>query len=310
MAASGGLLTGRTVLLVEIESAYATDPTPTVSANEVEVFGLSIKPVMEKVERKPLRASLSPLASTKSKLFWEVTFDTELKNGGTAGTAGRLSPLFRSAGMTETVNAGTSVVYTPGNPSGSCTIYVHKDGVLFKATGCRGNFEITCEAGKIPMIKWTFRGIYNTPTDVALPSPTYEATIGQVAESVAMSLSGFAGHTRSYSINMNNVIVDRASLNSANATVGVVIGSRTPSGKLLMEAELLTTEPTWTEFDADTLVTLTAAHGATAGNIVTITGTTKAQYDSIEPTDENGIFMYDIGFALSGTDNELTLTLT
>lgn len=310
MPASGGLLTNRTVLLAKIESTYGTDPTPATSANEVEVFDLSIKPVFERVERKPLRASLSPLAMAKSKLLYEITFTTELKGSGTAGTAGRLSPLFQSCGMTETDNGTTSTIYTPGNPSGSCTLWVYKDGLIFKSQGCRGNFEINCEAGKIPQVKWTFRGKYNIPVDGTLVTPTYEATIGQVLESTTTQLSGFAAHTRSYSIDMGNNIVDRPSLNASNAMVGVLIGSRNPSGKLLMEAELIATEGTWTEFDADTVTSFTSTIGATAGNIVTITATSKVQYADITPTDENGIFMYDIALAFSGTDDEITITMT
>lgn len=310
MSASGGLLTGRTVLLAKIESTYGTDPTPAVSANEVEIFNLTIKPSFSKVERKPLRASLSPLQPFKSKMMYDISFETELKGGGTAGTIGRLSPLFKSAGMSEAVNAGTSVIYTPGNPSGSCTLWIYKDGTLFKSTGCRGNFEITAEAGKIAMVKWMFRGNYADPTDVALASPTYETTIGQLCESLAMAVSGFVGFTESYSINMNNQIVDRASLNAANAMVGVIIGSRNPSGKMLIEAELLATEPMFTEFGADTVVNFTAAHGSTAGNIVTITATSHCVYDSIDPTDKNGIYAFDIGLGFFGTDNELTLSFT
>lgn len=310
MPASGGLLTGRTVLLAKIESAYATDPTPAVSANEVEVFGLTIKPGFEKVERKPLRASLSPLQSFKSKMVWDITFETELKGSGTAGTAGRLSPLFISCGMTETDNGTTSTTYTPGNPSGSCTLWVYKDGLLFKANGCRGNFEIVAEAGKIPMVKWTFKGKYAKPTDAVMVSPTYEATIGQMCESAAMAVSAFAGHTRSYSINIGNQIQDRPSLNSANAMVGVIIGSRQPVGKMTVEAELEATEPMWTEFDADTLVAFTATHGTVAGNIVTITSATLASYENIEPADEGGLFVYEVTLGFSGTDNEISIVMT
>lgn len=310
MAAAGGLLTNRTVLLAKIESAYGTDPTPAVNGNEVEVFGLSIKPIMSKVERKPLRASLSPLASSKSKWLWDIQFETELKGSGTAGTAGRLSPLFKSCGMTETDNGTTSTAYTPGTPSGSCTLWIYKDGLLYKATGCRGDFEITCEAGKIPMVKWSFKGIYVTPIDAVMVTPVYEATKGIVAESIGFALSGFQGHTRNYSIKMNNQLVERYSLNSANASVGVIIGSRAPTGKAQMEAELIATEPMVTELEADTAIDIAAAHTGAAGNIVTISGTGKAQYDAINPADESGIFMYDVEFSLSGTDDELTITMT
>jgi hypothetical protein len=310
MPAAGGLLTNRTVVLAKIEGTYGTDSAPAVSANEVEVFGLTIKPIVTKVERKPLRASLSPLANAKSKWLWDIQFETELKGSGTAGTAGRLSPLFQACGMTETDNGTTSTIYTPGTPSGSCTIWVYKDGLLYKATGCRGDFEITCEAGKIPMVKWSFKGKYVTPIDAVMVSPTYESTKGIVAESVGFAVSGFSGHTRNYSIKMNNQIVERHSLNSANATVGVIIGSRAPSFKCQLEAELIATEPMTTEMEADTAVDLTVAHTGAAGNIMTITATGKAQYDMVAPADESGIFMFDIEGSLSGTDDELTLTNT
>jgi len=305
-----GLLANRTVLLAKIEATYATDPTPAVSANEVEIFSLSIKAGSEKIERKPLRASLSSLASSRSKMVWDISFETELKNGGTAGTIGRLSPLFRSCGMTETVSPGTSVVYNPGTPSGSCTLWIYKDGHLYKATGCRGSFEIVAEAGKIPMVKWTYKGIYQIPTDVAMVSPTYESTIGVPSESVAMAVSGFVGVTKDYSLNINNQIVERPSINSVNAMLGVIIGSRSPTGKLKLEAELEATEPMWSEWQSDTAVNFTASHGSAAGNIATITATSKTQYDSIDPTDENGIYMYDISLGFFGTDNEFTITLT
>jgi hypothetical protein len=313
MPAAGGLLTNRTVVLAKIEAGgYAVEPTPTVAANEVEVFGLSIKAINSKVERKPLRASLSPLANSKSKWLWDISFETELKHGGTAGTAGRLSPLFQACGMTETDNGTTSTIYTPGTPSGSCTLWIYKDGLLFKANGCRGDFEITCEAGKIPMVKWSFKGKYVTPVDAVMVSPTYETTKGQVAESVGFAISGFQGHTRNYSIKMNNQLVERYSLNAANASVGVIIGSRAPSFKAQMEAELIATEGMITELEADTAVDIAAVHGASAGNIVTISGTGKAQYDAVNPTDEGGIMMFDIEGSLSSAagDDELTLTMT
>lgn len=311
MAASGGLLTNRTVVLAKIEGAtYGVDAAPAVSANEVEVFGLTIKAINSKVERKPLRQSLSPLANSKSKWLWDISFETELKNSGTAGTPGRLSPLFQACGMLETDNTTVSDVYTPTNPTKSCTIWVYKDGLIFKAPGCRGDFEITCEAGKIPMVKWSFKGIYVTPIDGIVVTPVYETTKGVVAESIGFAISGFSGHTRNYSIKMNNQIVERHSLNSANATVGVIIGSRAPTFKCQLEAELISTEPMFTELEADTLVDITVAHTGAAGNIVTITGTGKAQYDAVDPADEGGIMMFDIEGSLSGTDDELTITMT
>ena len=305
------LLTARAVVLAKIESSYGVDPTPATSANEVEVFDLGVKVVSDKVERKPLRASISPQPIKRSRKTYEITFTTELKGSGTAGTAGRLSPLFKACGMTETVSAGSSVTYAPGNPTGSCTIYVYKDGLLFKSLGCRGTFEINVEAGRIPQVKWTFRGTYAIPTDTSLPTPTYEATIGQVAESTSTTFSGFsAGVVRNYSIDIGNEVIVRPNLNSGGAVIGVIIGTRTPAGKMLLEAELRATEDIWSDWDLSTAFTFSSVIGVTAGNIVTITSTSNAQWDEVTPADESGIFMYDGALVFSGTDNEFSVKLT
>lgn len=305
-----GLLSRKTVLLAKIESSYGVDPTPTAASNAIEIFELTgPKFNSSPVERKPLRNSLSPKPIKRSLKTTEVQFTTELKNGGTAGTAGRLSPLFRACGMSENIVAGSSVAYLPTSTFESCTLYVYRDGLLWKILGAVGTFEIVVEAGKIPLVKWTFRGKYTIAEDAALVTGTYESTEGVVAESTSTQISGFAGVVRSFSVDIANQLTDRPSLNAAGAMQAVRISDRTPSGKMTLEAELRATEDIIGEWDAGTMVNFTSTIGTSAGQIVQIKSTSNVQYDEIPPGDDNGILMFDAGLRFSGTDNEIEIIL-
>ena len=93
---------------------------------------------------------------------------------GTAGTAPRYGSALKACGLSETVASGTSVTYEPISANfSSVTIHYNVDGVRHIVTGCRGNVALSAEVGAIPTLDFTFTGIYNAPTDTALPSVTY-----------------------------------------------------------------------------------------------------------------------------------------
>lgn len=303
------LLARKTVLLAKLH-ASASDPVPAVGANEIEIYDLDINPVFEKVQRKPLRASLSPLPMQKSKMLWELEFSTEAKGSGTRGTAGRLSALLQACGLVETASAGSSVFYKPGAPSKTVAFYVYRDGLLFKVLNAVGTGVLEVEAGKIPMIKWKFRGTYALPTDASLPTPVYETTIGPLAESTQTQISAYAGVIRKYTVDFGVDFLDRPSVNAAGAIEGVSISGRSPKITALMEAVLRATEDVLSEFDADTLIDFQSVLGGTSGNILTISASQKAQYSDLKITNENDILMYDIGLDLNGTDDEFMLNFT
>ena len=168
------LLTRKRLILLESEGTYGTDPTPTgvdaVLVRDLNITPLQSDTVSRDLVRPYLGASEQLLANTRV----EVTFSVELAGSGAAGTAPRYGKALLACGMAETVVASTSVTYAPVSASfGSCTIYYNIDGVRHKVTGARGTFTINGAVGEIPTIDFTFTGIYNAPTDTALPSATY-----------------------------------------------------------------------------------------------------------------------------------------
>jgi hypothetical protein len=91
-----------------------------------------------------------------------------LKPSGAAGTAPEGSDVLESLHGTKTVNAGTSVVYSPADTKPTFTLYVKKDHTVFVAAGCvaekgtkkkdnKGILEQTVD-GKFMSAIWTGTG--------------------------------------------------------------------------------------------------------------------------------------------------------
>ena len=148
------LLLRKRLILLETESSYGTDPTPT-GADAVLVRDLSITPqssdvVSRDLIRPYLGASQQLLANTKV----ECTFSVELAGSGTAGTAPQYGKAIQACGLSETVTANTSVKYEPESSGfNSVTIHYNIDGVRHKVTGCRGNLTLNASVGEIPSLQ-------------------------------------------------------------------------------------------------------------------------------------------------------------
>ncbi|MEM5790031.1 MAG: hypothetical protein AAGU11_22160, partial [Syntrophobacteraceae bacterium] len=130
------MLRRKTVILAKAETTYGTDPVPTVAANTLEVYDAELKPNGETLSRNTMQASISKPAFVRGIKFYDLSFKTELKGTGTRGVLpafGWLGTLFRGCGMSETIAAGTSIIYAPVSTTfESITIYVYMDGIFHK----------------------------------------------------------------------------------------------------------------------------------------------------------------------------------
>ena len=292
------LLTRKRLILLETESTYGTDPTPTGS-DAVLVRDLNIVPLQSDVVsrdlvRPYLGASEQLLANTRV----ECTFSVELAGSGTAGAAPRYGKALLACGLSETVSAGVSVTYAPVSASfGSCTIYYNIDGVLHKVTGARGTFTINGAVGEIPTIDFTFTGIYNTPTDTALPSVTYgdQATpvVFKAGNTTGFELLSYAGCLQSVSFDVGNSLVYRELV---GCTKEVLLTDRASTGSVTLEAVTMATKNYFTAALSDgTLGNLLFQHGQTAGNIIDF-ASTRVDIGDVSYSDQDGIHMLNIPY--------------
>ena len=308
------LLTRKRVILIEAESSYGTDPTPTAT-DVVLVTDLSITPqssdvVNRDVVRPYLGSSEQILANTRV----ECTFSVELAGSGAAGTAPRYGSALKATGLSETVASGTSVTYAPVSSGfSSVTIHYNVDGVRHKVTGCRGSFTISAEVGAIPTIDFTFTGIYNAPTDTALPTVTYgnQATplIFKNGNTTGFQLLSYAGSLQALTMDLGVSTVYRELV---GGTKEVLITDRASNGSVTIEAPTIAQKDYFASaLTEGSLGNLQFLHGTTAGNKVQLTST-KVDIGDVNYGEMDGVAMLEIPYTLvpSAANNEFSLVYT
>jgi hypothetical protein len=199
---------------------------------------------------------------------------------------------------TSTYSIEANVRYRPVSTGfESATIYFNNDGILHKATGCRGTFSI-----------------YNAPTDTAAPATTYsdQATplIFKAGSTSAVSVLGYADCClMSVNLDIANEIVYRELV---GCTKQVLITNRAPAGEVVIEAPTIAAKDYFSIANNDTTGLLTFMHGTTAGNQVTMLAPI---VDILNPTysDSDGIQMLNLPYVAipsSAGNDELTLTFS
>lgn len=308
------LLSRKRLILAKAETTYGTDSTP-AGSDAVLVRNLDITPVQADVVSRDL---VRPFMGNSDQLLAntrvECTFEVELTGSGTAGTAPRYGGLLKACGMSETVVASTSVTYAPVSSSfSSVTIYYNVDGVLHKVTGARGNVDMVCALGQIPVLKFTMTGIYNAPTDTAQPSVTYtnQATplIFKNGNTSAFQFFSFSGCFSSVEFNLANSIVYRELV---GCTKEALLTGRAPAGTVMLEAPTIAAKDFFTLAAGTSTGNLTFLHGTTAGNKVTFTA---SQVDITQPAyaDQDGIQMLNVPYVALPTtagNDEFSIAFT
>ena len=307
-------LTRKRLIQVKKESTYGTDSTP-AGTDALLVRNLEITPIeADVVSRDLIRNYLGNSPQLLANTRVSITFQVELAGSGTAGTAPRYGSILQACGLAETIVSSTSVTYAPVSSSfSSATIYFNNDGIRHILTGCRGTFTLNAEVGQIPTIDFTMIGIYNAPTDTALPSTTYSAQasplIFKQGNTSAFEFFSYAGCLQSVSLDIANENVYRQLV---GCTKEVLITNRAPSGTVMIEAVALATKDFFTISQTETTGNLTFLHGTTAGNRVTLTA---GQCDITNPTygDQDGVQMLSIPYVAVPTtagNDELSLAFT
>ena len=243
----------------------------------------------------------------------EVSFSVELAGSGTAGAAPRYGDALKACGFSETIASNTSVTYAPVSSSfSSVAIHYNTDGVRHIVTGCRGSFTINASVGEIPTIDFTFTGIYNAPSDAALPTVTYgnQATplIFKNGNTTGFQLLSHSAALSSISMDIGNELVYRELVGGTKETLLV---NRNISGSVTIEAMALGTKDYFAAAVAETTGNLTFLHGTTAGNKVQVTST-KADIGDVAYAEEDGIQMLEIPYTLvpSAANDEVSIVYT
>ncbi len=310
------LLSRKRLLLAKLETTYGTDPTPVVGSDAILVRNIEVTPLeVDTVNRELIRPFLGQADQLLAQQRVLINFEVELAGSGSAGTAPAYGPLLQACRCTETVVSSTSVTYAPNSDATpkSATIYFNNDGVLHKATGCRGTFTLNCEVGEIPFIAFEMTGVFNAPSDVSISAPTYadQATplVFKNGNSSSFQVFSYSGAVQSLSFELANEVIYRELV---GGTKSIDVVNRAPSGECVIEATTIATKDFFTAATGSSTGNLTFQHGSTAGNIATFTA---AQIDLGGPaySDQDGIQMLTLPYIATPTsagNNEFSLVYT
>jgi hypothetical protein len=105
-----------------------------------------------------------------------VSFEVDGGWGAAAGTPPAIAPLLQACGMTETVNAGTSVAYsmTPqATAKSELELAFNLGGQMQAMANARGSLSFTANAGARPFFSFNYMGAYAAPVAEAWPAADF-----------------------------------------------------------------------------------------------------------------------------------------
>lgn len=297
-------------ILAKIESAYGTDPTPTGASDAMYVYDPKITP-MELVvaERNPARPFFGQDTSIVGGTPVKVEFSFPLAGGGAAGTAPGYGVIKRACGMSQTISAAVDVTYALVSSSfESMTLYANLDGVNHKVTGLRGSITEEFNHGEIPLAKFSGIGLYNAPTDTALPTLTFGATwakplIVNKVNTTPVTLHGTAIVMSKLSIQVANELSWK---DYPNGTEEVRFTGRPKvTGSITIQADTVAAKDWFGIAKAGTTGAFTLTHGTAAGNKVKRDAATVQLFNpSYEEEDGVQMLKMDLGFFPTSAGND------
>lgn len=260
------------VLLAKPEETYGVDPTLTGAADAILAKNVSLRPMEgQDVPRNLIQAHLAGEATIPAGLYTVIEFDTELVPSGTAGVAPAWGPLMRGAGFAEVIEEDVSVTYTPVS-EGHESLYIKYwlGPTLHALNGARADATITIGAQGIPIIRWTYTGLWVPPADVARAAPTLTAwkkpLVASKKNTPAFSANGVNLVLRSYSLKFGNQVEPRLLIPSEQ----IMIVNRAEALDLDVEVAPLATFNPFALAEAQTQIPVSIQHGTVAGSKVTI----------------------------------------
>lgn len=262
------------VLLAKAESSYGVDAVPTGAANAIlfTADDFAISPMEgQDIDRNLEMPWFGASEMIPVGLHQKITFSVGLTGSGAAGTAPAFGVLLRGCAMAATVTTGVSVAYSPIT-SGieSLSFYVWIDGTRYVLRGSQGTFELGLDANALPVLKFTFWGLFQAATDVAQPTPALASQIavkprpGSSANTPTFTVGGVSLALRSFSLDAGVAVEPRILIRRES----IMVTDRAERINATVEAtDLATLNPYQLALNA-TPVAVSLTHGTTAGNIV------------------------------------------
>jgi hypothetical protein len=323
MSATAPLLRRRRVLAAAIEGSPGTAASLAAGNAQFNVFDSAMTPNLDFIQRPPQGAGFSPIPGVTGAQRGEVRFSHHLCGSGSAGAPDPLwAEIFLPAcGMKEGTHVWTPESRPPlatGTSAKTITIGLYEDGRFKRLRGCMGTFRLVFPAGGPVAVEFTFQGIWDEPTDVALLAPTYPTTKPPRFRSAGFTLTPSGGvaqspKIRELSFDIGNEVTVREDPGDASGYCSAVVAGRRITGRFDAEARKILDDNPWYRWTAGTeaALALTLGAGSADGNTILVAAP-KLQITNLVAGERGGLELDECEFQLnrsaSGGDDELSIT--
>lgn len=306
------------LVAAKIETTYGVAQT-LAAADAMFVTDFTHKMIEgDVVDRNNITGAMGAQGSVRVSQYDMIEFSVELAGSGSAGVAPRYSPLLKACGFSEVITATTSVVYAPVS-SGFNSLTM---GVFYKddagnnmrqlITGARGTVTLEMGAGSIPMLKFSFTGLYNDPASAtALTGDFASIPVPKGVNKANTPTATLFGETLpvdSVTINPGIEVKYRNLINLES----VDILDRKGSLSVGFSAETTTAATNWVVRGKNNdLGAFSITHGSTAGNIVAVS-VPNNQLKTVSPNWDGNLMKMSVEADIVPTapNTDLTITLT
>lgn len=202
-----------------------------------------------------------------------------------------------------------NVLYGPASTNiPSVTEYFYMDGLLWKLLGARGSVSLTLNSGREWRAQFNFRAMFDSKTDVAVPTATLDDATKPIWKNGLMLTKGQEVALQQLSLGTNPDITNPDNPNAAEGFDPAIITARNLQGTFNPLEQLVANMDFMADFRAGTKRKLGAIAGSSTGNQLGLT-IPEAKYRNVTPTDRENLAANDIPFSAVGRDAGAFLTV-
>jgi len=190
----------------------------------------------------------------------------------------------------------------------SLTLYLYKDGELYKFVGCKGDISFDSNVREFTEVSFSFTGKLLERVESPVPDVAYEPTKPIVFYDAGCKIDDvFAPRFSKVSIGINNTITAIDDANSPDGIWKVFITDRKPAGSFDPLATLPSEYDFLSKFMTGEVATLKFTVGQQEGNKVSFTA--QIQYSDYKFGEKDGALTNELPFNLvtETGDNELII---
>jgi len=306
------LLKRKRLVAAKIETTPGTKETLAAADAAFNCYDIAVQSETE-LESREGQGSFGMRASVPGGYRGRITFKHDCSWDGTATEPSWADTFLPACGWVKSGQVFTPRTESPGSNVKTLTIGTYIDGVLKLLRGCVGTFKLNCLTGKAAVGEFDFIGIWDTPIDTSLLTPTYP-----VASSLRFATSTTTWNSvdlavESFVLDSGNTMILREDPKDVSGFRAGLITNRVVKVTGNPEARLVASSPVYSKLLDMSEHSLTWSLDGPTNSVITITAP-KAQIQSISEGEREGMVVDDIEWQCnqngSNVDQECSITFT